>query len=249
MESTWDGTRARQSRSRTPRVAGLPSNRCRPGFSLELGRAVITRQPLLRSESLIGNPRPSRTVFVVRTTLQVSTECIPVGLLTLMIACALTVEPESPPSGPGPEGDACADLRAIGRPTVVVLSAGERPPRSLQACRMTIREARTARSEVGRVRVGLSGLSTDPRSLTAAMLFAPCPNIAFAARQIAQLSDRCRTLACFKAGPIYCAIAAYHGSWERPPPCSLTPSGRPSQRVTHRTSACRRTPISIPAIR
>jgi hypothetical protein len=34
--------------------------------------------------------------------------------------------------------------------------------------------------------------------------------------EIAQLSDRCRTLACFKADPIYCAIAAYHRSWERP---------------------------------
>jgi len=78
-----------------------------------------------------------------------------------------------------------------------------------------IREARTACSEVGRMRVGLSGLSTDPRSLTAAM-FAPCPNIAFAARQIAQLSERCKTLARFKADPISCAIAAYRGSWERP---------------------------------
>jgi hypothetical protein len=61
MESTWDGTRARQSRSRTPRVAGLPSNRSRPGFSLELGRAGTTRQPLFRSDSLMSNPRPSRT--------------------------------------------------------------------------------------------------------------------------------------------------------------------------------------------
>ena len=78
-----------------------------------------------------------------------------------------------------------------------------------------IREARTARSGIGRVRVGLSGLSTDPRSLTAALLFAPCPKIAFAAPQIAQLG-RCRSLACFNADPIYCAIAAYHGSWERP---------------------------------
>jgi hypothetical protein len=47
-------------------------------------------------------------------------------------------------------------------------------------------------------------------------MFAPCPNIAFAARQIAQLGERCRSPACFKADPIYCAIAAYHGSWERP---------------------------------
>jgi hypothetical protein len=42
------------------------------------------------------------------------------------------------------------------------------------------------------------------------------PNIAFAARQIAQLRERCKTLARFKADPIYCVIAAYLGSWERP---------------------------------
>jgi hypothetical protein len=66
-------------------------------------------------------------VFVVRTTLQVSAECMPVGLLTLITACALTVEPKSLPSDPDPR-------------------------------------------EVGRMRVGLGSLSTDPRSLTAAML-------------------------------------------------------------------------------
>jgi hypothetical protein len=65
------------------------------------------------------------------------------------------------------------------------------------------------------MRVGLSGLSTDPRSLTAAM-FAQGPNIAFAARQIAQLRERCKPLARFKADPIYCVIAAYPGSWKRP---------------------------------
>jgi hypothetical protein len=62
---------------------------------------------------------------------------------------------------------------------------------------------------------GLSGPSMDARSLTAAML-APCPNIAFAARQIAPLRRRCKTVARFKADPIYCAITAYHGSWEQP---------------------------------
>ena len=198
------GRRARQSRSRTPRVARLPSNRSRPRFSLELGRAGTTRQPLFRSDSLMSNPRPSRTplcnpravavfdpephpspsrpsldpppramagrgnhqpgalsgalsrkaastavcVFVARTTLQVSTECMPVGPLT-PIRVRAHVERKSPPSGPGPEGDACADLGAIGRPTVVVLSAGERPPRSLQACRM--RSAKRGRHALGLV--------------------------------------------------------------------------------------------------
>ena len=39
-----------------------------------------------------------------------------------------------------------------------------------------------------RIRVGLTGLSTTARSATAAM-FAPCPNITLAARQITQLAS------------------------------------------------------------
>jgi hypothetical protein len=43
---------------------------------------------------------------------------------------------------------------------------------------------------------------------------ASCPNIALAASQIAELVERCK--AASKVDPIYCAIAAYHGSWDRP---------------------------------
>ncbi|HKD25890.1 MAG TPA: hypothetical protein VKC66_08210 [Xanthobacteraceae bacterium] len=53
------------------------------------------------------------------------------------------------------------------------------------------------------------------RSVAAAM-FAPCPNITIAARQIAQLAEHCETSPHVSGGPIYCAIAAYHGSWQRP---------------------------------
>ncbi len=65
------------------------------------------------------------------------------------------------------------------------------------------------------IRIGLTGLSATPRSVAAAM-FAPCSNITVAARQIAQLAERCKTSPHFNGDPIYCAIAAYHGSWERP---------------------------------
>jgi hypothetical protein len=65
------------------------------------------------------------------------------------------------------------------------------------------------------IRIGLTGLSATPRSVTAAM-FAPCSNITVAARQIAQLAERCKTSSHFNGNPIYCAIAAYRGSWERP---------------------------------
>jgi hypothetical protein len=44
------GMRVPPSRSRTPRVAGLPTPRRGRGLSHELGRAGITRQPPLRSE-------------------------------------------------------------------------------------------------------------------------------------------------------------------------------------------------------
>jgi hypothetical protein len=47
-------------------------------------------------------------------------------------------------------------------------------------------------------------------------MFAPCSNITIAAREIAQLAERCKTSPHFNGDPIYCAIAAYHGSWDRP---------------------------------
>ena len=65
------------------------------------------------------------------------------------------------------------------------------------------------------IRIGLTGLSATPRSVAAAM-FAPCSNITVAARQIAQLAERCKTSPHFNGDPIYCAIAAYRGSWGRP---------------------------------
>ena len=65
------------------------------------------------------------------------------------------------------------------------------------------------------IRVGLTGLPGTPRSVTTTM-FTPCSNIAAAARQIAQLVELCRTSTRSKGDPNRCAIAAYHGSWERP---------------------------------
>jgi hypothetical protein len=65
------------------------------------------------------------------------------------------------------------------------------------------------------IRIGLTGLSATPRSVAATM-FAPCSNITIAAREIVQLAERCKTSPHFNVDPIYCAIAAYRGSWERP---------------------------------
>jgi hypothetical protein len=76
-----------------------------------------------------------------------------------------------------------------------------------------VREAQATRRERDRIRVGLTGLSTYPRSVTT-VTFAPCPNVAIAARQLTQLVERCSTTS--KPDPDYCAIAAYRGSWDRP---------------------------------
>jgi hypothetical protein len=123
-------------------------------------------------------------------------------LVTLVTACALNVM------------HALIWQQSGGEPWSFSVSA-ESQPRVFPTLQDAIREARAARPDGGRIRVGLTGLSTGARSMTAAM-FAPCPNITFAARQIAQLGERCKTLPRFKADPIYCAIAAYRGSWERP---------------------------------
>jgi hypothetical protein len=65
------------------------------------------------------------------------------------------------------------------------------------------------------IRIGLTGLPATPRSVAATM-FAPCSNITIAARQIAELAERCKKSSHSNRDPIYCAVAAYHGSWQLP---------------------------------
>jgi hypothetical protein len=65
------------------------------------------------------------------------------------------------------------------------------------------------------IRIGLTGLAVASSAAAPAMLI-PCANISIAARQITHLVERCRGDPRFTAAPINCAIAASHGSWERP---------------------------------
>jgi len=125
-------------------------------------------------------------------------------LVTLITACALSVDPNIM--------HALIWEQSGGEPWSFSVP-GEAMPRVLPAIQDAIREARAVRPEGGRIRVGLAGLSTDPRSVTA-VVFAPCPNITLAARQITRLADRCKTAS--RPDSIYCAIAAYRGSWHRP---------------------------------
>jgi hypothetical protein len=129
-----------------------------------------------------------------------------VDLVTLVSACALAVEPKIM--------HALIWHQSGGEPWSFTVP-GERQPQVYQTVREAIRVARASHGDDVTIRVGLTGLSTDLRS-AAAVMFAPCPNITLAARQIAQLSERCKTIPRFKADPIHCAIAAYHGSWDQP---------------------------------
>src|SRR5882724_8161602 len=125
-------------------------------------------------------------------------------LLTLITACALNVEPKLM--------HALIWKQSGGEPWSFLVP-GESLPRVLPTLQDAVREAQATRPEGVRIRVGLTGLSTNPRSVTAVM-FAPCPNVTLAARQLTQLVERCKTTS--NPDPTYCAVAAYRGSWDRP---------------------------------
>jgi hypothetical protein len=127
-------------------------------------------------------------------------------LVTLVAGCALVVEPKIM--------HALIWHQSGGEPWSFSVP-GERQPQVYHIVRDAIGAVRAIDRDDMAIRLGLTGLSANPRSVTAAM-FAPCPNISVAARQIAGLGERCKTIPRFKADPIHCAIAAYHGSWDRP---------------------------------
>src|SRR5215467_11012254 len=125
-------------------------------------------------------------------------------LVTLIAACALSVEPNVM--------HALVFEQSGGEPWSFSVPR-ESAPRVLPTIQDAIREARSARPDGSGIRVGLTGLLTDARSVSA-VLFARCPNVMLGARRITQLIERCKTAS--KPDPIYCALAAYRGSWDRP---------------------------------
>jgi hypothetical protein len=127
-------------------------------------------------------------------------------LTTLITACALTVDPKIM--------HALIWHQSGGEPWAFSVS-GQRQPQVLRNMEDAIGAARGIQPENIAIRVGLAGVPGTPRAVTATT-FTPCSNIASAARQIAQFAERCRTSSRSKGDPIHCAIAAYHGSWERP---------------------------------
>ena len=134
-------------------------------------------------------------------------------LLTLIAACALSVEPKGPPSVLDRSVMHALIFEQSGGEPWSFSVPGEGFARVLPTLKDAMREARAVRLDRGNIHVGLAGLTTEPQSVTT-LMFAPCPNITLAAHQIVQLVERCK--AAPKPDPIYCAIAAYHSSWDRP---------------------------------
>jgi hypothetical protein len=127
-------------------------------------------------------------------------------LVTLVAACALTADPKVM--------HALIWHQSGGEPWSFSVT-GDHQTLVYRSEREAVREAQTAVPDGVLIRVGLTGLTAESTSVTEAM-FIPCPNISMAARQIAQLVDRCKAVPSFKADPVRCAIAAYRASWDRP---------------------------------
>src|SRR5262249_33457270 len=127
-------------------------------------------------------------------------------LVTLGPACALGGEPKLMP--------ALVWQQSGGEPWAVSVP-NEPMPRVYSSMQQAIREPRTASGATGVVRVGLAGLPVAPSKASPAM-FLPCRNVAIAAQRIAKLADRCKAHPRLKGDPTFCAVAVYHGLWERP---------------------------------
>jgi hypothetical protein len=92
---------------------------------------------------------------------------------------------------------------------------GERQSQVYRTAREAVVEAHRSAPTGFPIRIGLTGLTVESGAATLATLM-PCPNVSTAARQITQLAKRCKVDARVTADSTHCAIAAYHGSWERP---------------------------------
>jgi hypothetical protein len=129
-----------------------------------------------------------------------------VDLVTLVTACALSVEPKLM--------HALIWHQSGGEPWAVAVQ-NEPMPRVYSSMQEAISEARTGSTANGIVRVGLAGLAV-PASKANPAVFLPCRNVAIAAQAIAKLADRCKAHPRLKTDPSFCAVAVYRGSWQQP---------------------------------
>ena len=126
-------------------------------------------------------------------------------LVTLVTACALTVDPKLM--------HALVWHQSGGEPWAVAVQ-GEPNPRAYSSMNDAIREIHSGPVR-GIVRVGLAGVPVVPARVSASVLL-PCRNVAMAAVQINRNTGRCKAHPRLKADPTFCAVAIYRGSWERP---------------------------------
>jgi hypothetical protein len=127
-------------------------------------------------------------------------------LVTLITACALSVEPKLM--------HALIWHQSGGEPWAIAVQ-NEGMPRVYSSMQEAISEAHAISIPNDTVRVGLAGLPVSPLKANAAM-FLPCRNVAIAAQRIARLADRCKTHPRLKDDPTFCGVAVYRGSWQRP---------------------------------
>lgn len=126
-------------------------------------------------------------------------------LVTLVTACALTVDPKLM--------HALVWHQSGGEPWAVSVQ-GEPNPRIYSNMRDAIRETRETSTDTI-LRVGLAGVPVPSSKVSAAVLL-PCRNVAMAAVQISRNANRCKTHPQLKSDPMVCAVAVYRGSWDRP---------------------------------
>jgi hypothetical protein len=126
-------------------------------------------------------------------------------LLTLVTACALTVDPKLM--------HALVWHQSGGEPWAISVQ-GEPSPRVYPNMNDAIKETRSALIR-GTVRVGLAGVLVPPARVAASVLL-PCRNVAMAADQISKHTSRCKTHPRLKTDRTFCAVAVYRGSWDQP---------------------------------
>jgi hypothetical protein len=127
-------------------------------------------------------------------------------LVTLVTLCAIGVDPKLM--------HAVIWHQSAGDPWSFSLP-GEGDRRVYRTLNDAVTEARRVRLTNSVIRVGLAGLPVEPMSSTAAMFMA-CANITAAAQQITDLAEGCKTVSGLPRDRTLCAVAAYHGTWERP---------------------------------
>ena len=127
-------------------------------------------------------------------------------LVTLVTACALSVEPKLM--------HALIWHQSGGEPWAVAVQ-NEPMSRVYSSMQDAVSEVHSISIASDTVRVGLAGLPVSPLKANAAM-FLPCRNVAIAAQRIARLAERCKKHPGLWAYPTFCAVAVYRGSWQRP---------------------------------